>query len=214
MSEANSLRLVLAASAVLLFIGCSQSNADMLNVDENLTTTDMNADYAAQPSGPAEPKPIHLYELRDGEKYGYIAAVSEEDQKRGKAAGDVALFIYRGHDGDTYKIDAVTASGTIVVDYECKRPCNAIKQYSYGGVSYIGFTPDSLIGAAFTDAFNGYLVPAPLPKPQERSTEITTYYQPNDAPDQTNSADSDNAPPANDWSPPASDPIVTNDVLD
>jgi hypothetical protein len=135
-----------------------------MNVDENLTTTDFNEEnYSATEPTVPQPIPSHLYAVRDGDKYGYVAAVSEEDQKQGKVAGDVMFFVYRGRQGDIFKLDEVTPDGMIIEDDECSRPCSAIKRYTYSGVQYMGFEPTSLAGAAFTDAFNGFLRPAPLP---------------------------------------------------
>jgi hypothetical protein len=133
------------------------------NAVENLTAENL---VVAETLVPEAPAPVPLYAFRERDKYGYIAAVSEDDRKRGKAAGDVVLFVYRGHDGNLYKIDSVTTDGRVTVDYECERPCAALKQYTYSGVGYIAFEPTSLIGAAFTDAFNGFLGASPLPKPK------------------------------------------------
>ena len=164
-----------------------------MNVDENLTTADFPSANVAIPTVPIAPKPTHLYEFNDGDKYGYIAAVSEEEEKRGKAAGDVVLFVYRGHDGETYKIDTVSPSGAVQADYECKRPCAVLKEYTYQGAEYIGFTPNSLIGAAFTDAFNGFLVPSPLPKPSFTPAVNSTYFPTDRQTDQSSSTDTDDA---------------------
>jgi hypothetical protein len=203
--------LQIAVSCWLSFTtlaACSSGDtSNMMNVDENLTTADYNEPLTTDSSPAPVPAPSHLYAIKDGDKYGYVAAVSEDDQKRGKVAGDVTFFVYRGKVGDTYKIDLVTPDGQIVEDDECQRPCTAIKRYTYGGISYLGFTPDSLIGAAYTDAFNGFLVPASRPQPHAYSTEPATYPQVNAAettasPEQSNETD---------WSPPSTDPVVTND---
>ena len=162
---------IIAAISLCVFglTACSSSTgSNVMNFDENLTSTDFNAsenEATASESGSPEPVVTHLYSVEDGDKYGYVAAVSEDDQKRGKVAGDVVFFVYRGREGDKYKLDEVTADGAVIEDDECSQPCSAIKRYTYGGVKYMGFEPTSLAGAAFTDAFNGFLRPAPLPKP-------------------------------------------------
>jgi hypothetical protein len=174
-----------------------------MNVDENLAAADYNQPLTAEPTPP--PVPTHLYAVRDGDRYGYVAAVSEDDQKRGKAAGDVVFFVYRGREGDTYKMDVVTPAGEIVEDDECQRPCKAIKRYQWGGIGYIGFEPNSLIGEAYTDAFNGFLVPSPLRKQAARSPgdQLFTVATPQQTSPQA--ADPENS---TDWSPPGSDPVV------
>lgn len=174
------MRVCLAAMAVLIcfLVGaCSSSDGqNVMNVDENLTTADFNAsENDAADAATPEPIVSHLYAVKDGEKYGYVAAVSEDDQKRGKVAGDVMFFVYRGREGDKYKIDQVTPDGAVIEDDECSRPCSAIKRYTYGGIRYMGFEPTSLAGAAFTDAFNGFLRPAPLPKRDAARTQTQPY---------------------------------------
>jgi hypothetical protein len=140
-----------------------------MNVDENLTTADYNEPLTPESDAAAAPVPTHLYAIKDDDRYGYVTAVSEDDQKQGKAAGDVIFFVYRGRDRNTYKLDQVTASGVVVETTECQRPCTAIKRYRYGDVSYVGFEPTSIIGSAYTDAFNGFLQASPLPKAREES---------------------------------------------
>src|SRR4051812_38716123 len=94
----SAFRVALLAGIFLPIIGCSNnSNSNTMNVDENLTTTEVIAETSSAP--PIPPK-VHLYAINDGDKYGYVAAVSEEDKKQGKAAGDVVLFSYRGHEGE------------------------------------------------------------------------------------------------------------------
>src|SRR3954447_2924202 len=103
----------------------SNDGSNVMNVDENLTTTDLNdSDNTAQAPTP-EPQPTPLFNFKDGDKYGYVAAVSEVDQKKGKAAGDVVLFVYRGIEAGKYKIDQVSASGTVLENDECAHPCAA-----------------------------------------------------------------------------------------
>lgn len=166
-------RVVMVGCLGLPILGCSgNANSNTMNVDENLTATAINSETNA---ASATPLKTHLYAINDGNKYGYVAAVSEDERKRGTVAGDVVLFSYRGRDGETYKIDEVSASGAVVADYECTQPCAAIKAYTYAGVKYMGFEPTSLIGEAFTDAFNGFLNPARLPGPTRTSTATQPY---------------------------------------
>lgn len=63
--------------------------------------------------------------------YAYVAAVSEDDAKKGVAVGEVMMFAFRGkHDG-VYKVSAVDEIGQSTADYECSNPCAVIKRKTY-----------------------------------------------------------------------------------
>ncbi|HEV2596441.1 MAG TPA: hypothetical protein VGU01_14715 [Sphingomicrobium sp.] len=139
-----------------LVTGCSPNSSgsnNTMNVDENLTTTDMNATTSTAVI------PTHRYDFKEGLTYGYISAVSEEDRKKGKGAGDVSMYIYHGNQDGLYKLTSVDANGRETGRYECTNPCVAIKA-DYGGVlNRIAYSPDTVIGAAFEDAMTGQLEP-------------------------------------------------------
>jgi hypothetical protein len=113
--------------------------------------------------------PTHNWEFKEGDVYGYIAAVSEEDRKRGKAAGDVIMYRYAGIQNGAYHLELVRDDGTIESTAACVRPCVAIKVYSGAGMQRIAYNPSSIIGAAFEDAMNGRLAKKQLPH-QVRAT--------------------------------------------
>jgi hypothetical protein len=145
------------------FGGCSSnsSTSNTMNVDENLTTTDMNATSAET----APPPKVHNYQEKDGTTYEYVSAVSEEDAKKGKAVGDVLLYAFRGVFDGRYRISAVDNDGRSEWYYECSNPCGVIKQYRQGHVvDRVPYNPASVIGAAFEDAFNGFLEISKEPK--------------------------------------------------
>ena len=130
---------------------CSDAGSDALNVGN------FEADNAATEVTPP-PKPEHRYADRDGDVYFYIMALSEEDKKKGKAAGGVVGFRYIGETNDVYRLQDAIPYGAINA---CSNPCKVIKTTRHdGGIERVEFNPDSIIGAAFTDAFNGYLTPA------------------------------------------------------
>jgi hypothetical protein len=107
--------------------------------------------------------------------YSYIAAVSEEDKKRGKAAGDVLLFVFRGVSNGKYLISQVDDSGNTITDSECGKPCRVIKTYYGQTVVRREFTPESVIGSAFEDALNGRMKvkrAAAPPPPQPTATTV------------------------------------------
>jgi hypothetical protein len=124
------------------------------NVDENLTTTDFN-----QTSAAAIPTPN--YDDSEGDRYFYVAAVSEEDQKKGKAVGDVTTIRFLGERDGVYRLELIGPSGQHLATSECKKPCRVTKTvWSDGSVSRGGFNAGSILGSAFEDAFNGFLTVA------------------------------------------------------
>ena len=165
--------LFLAACSLTLVSGCSPSSSSDEPLDNSVESS-LNLVNDAIVAGQAQPtvEPDQQYITREGELYGYVSAVSEEDQKRGVAAGKVLMFRFEGvHDG-LYELTAIDGSGRPLYSYECTRPCTAIKVYTWQGIERWAFNPDSVIGAAFTDAFNGKLEPtrqkpATLPPPVE-----------------------------------------------
>jgi len=66
-----------------------------MNVDENLTTTDVDAEGPDLNEMAATAK-AHNYDDKEGSIYEYISAVSEDDAKKGRAVGEVVLFAFRG----------------------------------------------------------------------------------------------------------------------
>jgi hypothetical protein len=135
--------------ATLALIGCSPE----------VETTGDNAlavsNFVAPTAAP-EPPP-HRYGFREGSTYGYITAVSEEDQKTGKATGEVVMFRYHGNEDGIYRLTSVDAAGREFLRYECTKPCVAIKVFGPAGPERIAYAPDSIIGSAFDDAMAGQL---------------------------------------------------------
>jgi hypothetical protein len=124
------------------------------------TTPTVPAGNVATPTVAAPqppPPPSHRYSFKEGDAYGYIAAVSEEDRKRGKAAGDVLMFRYAGFWDNEFHLEELNANGDIVGVDTCAKPCVAIKSYEGGQIDRVAYNPDSVIGAAFDDAMSGRL---------------------------------------------------------
>jgi hypothetical protein len=142
--------MVVLASALVSCSSRADDQRNEFNVDENLTTTEV--------------APQHRYDFKEGRTYGYISAVSEEDQKKGKAAGDVSTFTYQGNEGSVYRLALVDPKGVQLARYECTKPCVAIKAYwANGDVQRIAYNPDSVIGSVYQDAMNGFLEPVREP---------------------------------------------------
>lgn len=140
----------------------------------------------ATTSVPAVIAPPHNYSDREGSTYHYVAGVSEEEAKTGKATGDVASYRYEGKDDNGAHI--VFGYGT---RYTCSVPCKIIKTSDGRRLAY---NEGSIIGAVFQDAMRGYLKVAPKPKPQPVKQEPWTGYQ------------NDPIVPASSEGPPASEP--------
>jgi hypothetical protein len=172
----RSCAIPLAAAALLAACSDNSSGAvtnyDAIPPDQQNQSAMMNADQPAPSynaalnsfqSAAAEPQaPQHNYKFRDGELYGYIGGISEEDQKKGIAAPPVIRFRYTGFWAGAQHLQVVDDNGAVTEIDECAVPCVAIKATAYNGsVSRYGYTPDSVVGAAFQDAMNGLLKRAP-----------------------------------------------------
>lgn len=144
--------------------GCSaNAESDASNiVVENLTAENLVIENTMADLDLETARPEPRYIEKDGDTYLYVAAVSEEDQKRGRAAGSIIGFRYLGQVDDVYRLEGPDGSSAI---HECSRPCRVIKtRLASGTVTRTEFTPSSIIGAAFSDAFNGFLKPVPPPR--------------------------------------------------
>lgn len=99
-------------------------------------------------------KPLHNYDERDGVLYSYVAAVSEDDRKTGRAAGNVVTFAYLGEQNGKHTLANVRPDGSIAMTSTCNKPCRVI---TYADGQRIGYNEASIIGAAFADALSGKL---------------------------------------------------------
>lgn len=115
-----------------------------------------NSEPSAQPPEPPvvyeqiKPTP-NFAEFRKGIYY-YTSAVSENDKADGKAAGEVLGFRYLGknEDGEFELAHADFPD----LKATCADPCKIIHSTTGSATEY---TPNSVIGAAFEDAMNGFL---------------------------------------------------------
>ena len=113
-------------------------------------------DPTEQPVILTEPQiPDHNYGERRGDTYYYIAAVSEEDKKRGLATGQVIAYQYLGTNSSGEHILAnLRTNGTVSHRARCNKPCRIIDTDNGDKIAY---SPISIIGSAFDDAFRGKL---------------------------------------------------------
>lgn len=109
----------------------------------------------ADPAPEVSPaRPAHNYDARDGLIYSYFAAISEDDRKAGKAAGDVVSFAYMGKKNGKHVLARVDSDGSILGYSSCAKPCAVITKSDGSQVTY---NESSIIGAAFADALAGRL---------------------------------------------------------
>ena len=144
--------------------------------------------------------PPHRYGYRNGQDYGYVTAVSEEDRKRGVSAGDVVLYRYAGFYAGEDHLKYMSPTGSALDYLRCARPCHAIEaQEPYGQLRLIAFNADSIAGGAFQDAASGFLkaekIQRAQPSPEFTGTPIqpeTIVGTPRDGSSSTNSATTNN----------------------
>ncbi|MBS0478456.1 MAG: hypothetical protein JSR79_04060 [Proteobacteria bacterium] len=104
--------------------------------------------------------PTPNYSEREGDRYFYVSAVSEEDQKKGVAVGSVSQYRYLGSSNGVVELQEVTESGQIISTIECRTPCRVLKITTGGTVARMPYNPQSIAGSAMEDAINGFLTPA------------------------------------------------------
>ena len=101
---------------------------------------------------PPPPSTTHNWQYRDGQEYVYQGELSEDQTKAGQSTGAVQMYRYLGEHDGVFKLQVDGDTAT------CTNPCQVITVATGGfHVERLAFDPDSLIGAAFTDAFNGQL---------------------------------------------------------
>lgn len=125
-------------------------------------------------------KPSHYYDDRDGVFYSYIAAVSEEERKSGKRAGNVVTYAYLGVQDGRHVLARVTPNGSELGRSFCRSPCRVITHWDG---SQVGYDEGSIIGAAFADAINGEMEIAMPVRPAAAQT-----FMPSSPPSQSASA--------------------------
>jgi hypothetical protein len=168
-------RLLILCSVSALLCGCGPNEADTNYAASAYPVATAYRTPSPTPSATATPfapqSPAHYYDARDGVLYSYIAAISEDDRKAGKAAGDVFTFAYLGKRDGKHVLVRVTADGRPIEEAYCGSPCRVI---SYPNGRQIAYNEGSIIGGAFADAIAGRMIIAsysdqapiaPLPQP-------------------------------------------------
>jgi len=146
---------------------------------------------AAQSEPPPQPPPHHWI-VKEGQEYGYPEEISPTEALAGRAASEVQMFRYMGNPNGDYRLMSGGASGQTL--YECHNPCDVIRitlpDY-YGSVKHVVFNPSTVIGSAFTDAFNGQLEEYGSVPPQAPSPAAPIAVAPIDATSSATAAQSD-----------------------
>lgn len=164
--------LVLAVTCLAL-AGCgSQSEKSAAAAYPTYSSPPIEAapvSITTTPTAYSPPEPTHNYvEVRDG-TYFYVASVSEEERKLGKAAGRVSGYRYFGRNADgEHELAYVYQSGALGFRARCPDNCRIIR-FSSG--EPLAYNPASIIGGAFEDAINGFLRRSPERKPVLPVTE-------------------------------------------
>lgn len=154
----------LSRKSLLFSVALSASLVSACNNAPESDAGSSNADTDVAPAMPAEEAttsdaatviPDHNYDEKRGWTYYYVAAISEEDRKKGRAAGAVVAFQYLGlNDDGRHVLANMNPNGTVNHEASCASPCRII-DLSYGG--NMAYTSQSIIGAAFEDAIRGKL---------------------------------------------------------
>ena len=194
--------LHVAGVCILLLAGCGHPEAEMNNVAAIETVAATNAadgdassntstDAAGDPieNGaaalkdmgsnmtadvpPASPTPY--YSSREGEKYYYVSKVSENDKKAGIGVGSVSIFRFLGHHGSKYELADIEDNGTVNHIDTCSNPCTIIRETAPNGghAELTPFEQGTIIGAAFSDAINGFMRPSKLRAADTQSESVS-----------------------------------------
>lgn len=151
----KSLLLAATLSASLLSACNNAPESDAGSSDADTVVAPVTPAEGAATSEAAPALPDHNYDEKRGWTYYYVAAISEEDRKKGRAAGAVVAFQYLGlNDDGRHVLANMNSNGSVNHEASCASPCRII-DLSYGG--NMAYSPESIIGAAFEDAIRGKL---------------------------------------------------------
>lgn len=141
-------RFTFVAACAALLSSCGSGKPASTQIE---SSTDAKSIEASTPA----PAPTPNFVEEEQGTYFYVAGISEEEKKKGKAAPDVLGFRYFGRNEKGQHVLAyVSDSGQILGRAYCSEPCAVIK-YSDG--TRVAYDPGSVIGSAFQDALNGLL---------------------------------------------------------
>src|SRR3546814_14239022 len=104
-----------------------------------METAPASLDAESAPTDASPSVPDHNYDEKRGWTYYYVAAVSDEDRKKGRAAGSVVAYQYLGKNEEgQHVLASMNTNGTVSHRASCASPCRIIDM-SYGGnLAYSG----------------------------------------------------------------------------
>ncbi len=172
----STLFISLFAAGVLL--GCGEAKTEAAKPAAQSTETVSEAPEAAAPA-----KSDHYYSMRDGDEYGYERAISQDEQNQGQAANQLLMVKYAGQKDGKYQV-YVQDKQTFGV-FECSAQCDYIKSMTFFGKEHIKTErmkggPESVAGAALTDAINGKLEQAKVAKKSDKSKKMHIWFSEED----------------------------------
>lgn len=118
---------------------------------------------------PSPQQPIHNYIEKEGSVYLYEGAVSENDQKAGKAIGDILSYEYLGIQRGKYVLTRLNDDHSIFERLSCNNPCIVIDADDGRKIAY---NEKSIVGAAFADAIAGMLTVAVERRPSAENQDL------------------------------------------
>lgn len=157
----------------LLAVGC---DSPAPRVSDNMSEGVPSTQQPSAPVTASAPADEHNYAEREGDTYLYVSAVTEEDQRKGRAVGDVVGFKYLGQKAGRHTLLGVGEDGEPLNEADCADPCRIITRRVAGRSSRTPFEAGSIIGAAFEDALAGRLKiarsAATVPKPPAKKAVL------------------------------------------
>lgn len=157
-------RMVAFALAVAVALsGCDkESDRNQAASSPGLPPTATGAPSQTSP----KPPPTHNYQMVDNGTYGYEAALSEEDVRKGIATKPLMMMRYEGKKNGTFTILILGTDANdneVVNRVSCQAPCQFAKSEVLLGdtvtkTETLRVTTDSIVGGMLQDAVSGQLV--------------------------------------------------------
>ena len=166
--DSTSIRMprnAIIASLLFLTACGEEKSSEPKRLPLSLGNTISNAPEIVNPA----PTPPNYVE-KEGDIYYYVSAVSDEDQKKGKAVGEVLPLRYVGESDGIFNLQLLSDNGQVISSYECPKECRIIKRMSGGKLQRMPYEPSSVIGSAFQDALAGKLIASKKSRQQMSST--------------------------------------------
>src|SRR3546814_19462616 len=91
--------------------------------DPTMETAPASLDAESAPTDASPSVPDHNYDEKRGWTYYYVAAVSDEDRKKGRAAGSVVAYQYLGKNEEgQHVLASMNTNGTVSHRASCASP--------------------------------------------------------------------------------------------